>query len=144
MNNIGPGVGGDAYSAFINSTNKVPAVPVTRKAAEASSTVSKGNDSHPDNFLSSPAGNTAIVTANASLMPRRVKDTSNDFWGDVGAVEEATEKEGGILSPLNTKESRASFVPVVLEQQAKVKQGLIKAMNGSLRDSFLSTILENV
>lgn len=142
MNKIGGSFGGgDPYSF----TNKLPPRPVTPKAAEVSSAVSKGNDSDPDNFSSSPAGNTAIVTANASLMPRKVKDPSNDFWGNVGAVEEeATEKEGRRLSPFNTKGSGVSFVPVVLEQQAKVKQGLIEAMNGSLRDSFLSTILGNV
>lgn len=149
MNKIGGSFGGgDPYSF---STNKLPPRPVTPKAAEVSSAVSKGNDSDPDNFSSSPAGNTAIVTANASLMPRKVKDPSNDFWGDVGAVEEATETEGGRLSPFNTKGSRVSLVPVVFEQQAKVKQGLIGAVQQGSSDvsdvsdnARISTILGNV
>jgi hypothetical protein len=133
INNIG---GDNLYSTFINPTNNNKLVPPPVPAS--SKTVAKDNI-NPDEFLS--AGNT-LVTANAGLLskPEKVKDN----WGDVGAVQkEVTKKEGGIVSPLNTK-GEVFFVPVVFEQQPKVKQGLIEAMNGGPRDSFLPTILENV
>jgi hypothetical protein len=145
MNNIGPVSGDSLFKAFVNPT-KVPPAPVnTDTVGDSNGVVPKGNDSIPDEFLSSSAGNTA-VTANAGLMPKpkKVKDTdSNNFWSGVGAVEEKT--EGEILSPLNTKEAKVSLVPVVLGgEQAEVKKGLIGAMNGGSNDPLLLNVLTNV
>ena len=138
VNNIGTN-GADSFFFPPNKSvppvaKSLPPAAVNPATTGGASAVSKGNS---DNFLlSSPAGNTAIVTANASLMPR-VKDTSNGFWVDLGAVkvtekatEKATEKEeGGILSLLNTKGSEVSFVPVSKPQVQEVQAGLVKASN---------------
>jgi hypothetical protein len=119
----------------------------------ASGVVPKGNDSNPDEFLSS---NTAIVTANvnagliskggkvnnagliskggkvnnAGLISKggKVNKDSNNLWSGVGAVEE--KEEGGILSLLNTKGSPVSFVPVPEQEVREVQAGLVKASNG--------------
>jgi hypothetical protein len=108
----------------------LPPAPVNPKAGDSSGVVPKGNDSNPDEFLSS---NTAIVTANvnAGLMPKgvKVKDKdNNNLWSGVGAVEE--KEEGGILSLLNTKGSPVSFVPVPEQEVREVQAGLVKASNG--------------
>ena len=108
----------------------LPPAPVNPKAGDSSGVVPKGNDSNPDEFLSS---NTAIVTANvnAGLMPKggKVKDKdSNNLWSGVGAVEE--KEEGRILSLLNTKGSPVSFVPVPEQEVREVQAGLVKASNG--------------
>ena len=120
MNNIGPVSGDSLFKAFVNPT-KVPPAPVnTDTVGDSNGVVPKGNDSIPDEFLSSSAGNTAVT-----------------------AVEEKTERE--ILSPLNTKEAKVSLVPVVLGgEQAEVKKGLIGAMNGGSNDPLLLNVLTNV
>jgi hypothetical protein len=110
----------------------LPPAPVNPKAGDSSGVVPKGNDSNPDEFLSS---NTTIVTANANagLMPKggKVKDKdSNNLWSGVGAVEEEKEEEGGILSLLNTKGSPVSFVPVPEQEVREVQAGLVKASKG--------------
>ncbi|MEB3316501.1 MAG: hypothetical protein VKK32_09875 [Candidatus Melainabacteria bacterium] len=96
----------------------------------ASGVVPKGNDNNPDEFLSR---NTAIGTANvnAGLISKggKVNKDSNNLWSGVGAVE-ATVKEGGILSLLNTKGSPVSFVPVPEQEVREVQAGLVNASNG--------------
>ena len=107
----------------------LPPAPVNPKAGDSSGVVPKGNDSNPDEFLSS---NTAIVTANvnAGLISKggKVNKDSNNLWSGVGAVEE--KEEGGILSLLNTKGSPVSFVPVPEQEVREVQAGLVKASNG--------------
>jgi hypothetical protein len=152
MNNIGgPFGGGDPYSAFINSTNKsAPSVPVTPRPAGASSAVPK--DSASDAFLSSPAGNTAIVAANASLMPKgklnNDKGKMNNDWGSAGALEETEETGTRISFPSNTK--GGVFFEAVSELDTKgvglVKQVLIGSIKqADVRDqSSLLEIINNV
>jgi hypothetical protein len=134
VNNIGTN-GADSFFFPPNKSvppvaKSLPPAPVNPKAGDSSGVVPKGNDSNPDEFLSS---NTAIVTANvnAGLMSKggKVKDKdSNNLWSGVGAVEE--KEEGRILSLLNTKGSPVSFVPVPEQEVREVQAGLVKASNG--------------